>query len=61
MESMSVERFSLKMKFPGVIIRRVSEKPRNQSHQPVAWEAEIFNQWKESQKNQNTPTVIIPK
>ncbi|EMO30380.1 hypothetical protein LEP1GSC170_2664 [Leptospira interrogans serovar Bataviae str. HAI135] len=49
------------MKFPGVIIRRVSEKPRNQSHQPVAWEAEIFNQWKESQKNQNTPTVIIPK
>ncbi|EMI61977.1 hypothetical protein LEP1GSC072_1405 [Leptospira noguchii str. Bonito] len=28
---------SIKMKFPGVIIRRVSEKPRNPSHQPVAW------------------------
>ncbi len=40
----------LKAEFPGVLIRRVSEKPRNPSHRPEIWETEIFNQWKESQK-----------
>lgn len=42
---------ALKTEFPGILIRRVSEKPRNPNHQPDAWETEIFNQWKESQKN----------
>ncbi|AJR15582.1 PF11845 family protein [Leptospira interrogans serovar Hebdomadis str. R499] len=53
---------ALKTEFPGILIRRVSEKPRNPNHQPDAWETEIFNQWKESQKKQNTPyTVILSK
>ncbi len=53
---------ALKTEFPGILIRRVSEKPRNPNHQPDTWETEIFNQWKESQKKQNTPyTVILSK
>ncbi|WP_338107714.1 DUF3365 domain-containing protein [Leptospira weilii] len=49
----------LKREFPGVLIRRVSEKPRNPSHQPEAWETEIFDQWKESQKTGMAPYTIV--
>ncbi|EMO11594.1 PF11845 family protein [Leptospira borgpetersenii str. Noumea 25] len=49
----------LKAEFPGVLIRRVSEKPRNPSHRPEIWETEIFNQWKESQKTGMAPYTIV--
>lgn len=52
----------LKKEFPGVLIKRISEKPRNPSHRPEVWETEIFNQWKESQKTGMAPyTVVLSK
>ncbi|WP_167882223.1 Tll0287-like domain-containing protein [Leptospira langatensis] len=33
--------------YPGLVIRRISEKSRNPDHLPNDWEKEVFAEWKE--------------
>lgn len=46
----------LKAEFPGVLIKRISEKPRNPSHRPEVWETEILINGKNLKRPEWLPT-----
>ncbi|EQA37991.1 PF11845 family protein [Leptospira inadai serovar Lyme str. 10] len=49
----------LSAKYPGLRLRRISEKNRNPEHAPNEWEAKVIQDWKQFSKTGNPPYMFF--